>query len=415
MVILSIFLYKNTLILSTIGACIGAEKEVKYKNSMANKSIVINDPNEGVLIKEIEGRTDVKAERIKRLLKLEDLTKKENSPVKILVDQILKLPRFKDFDLMDFPRVVTVEQNFDVLNTPKDHPSRRESDTYYLDQSHILRTQTTTMWPFYLRDPEVLKRLEKNGEVALLSTGIVFRKDEIDRKHFPAFHQIDGLYICRKDKKVITLDDLKEVEIDMTESIFGKDIEYRFLVDSFPFTDPSIQIEIKFNNDWLEVVGSGLVHTQVLKNLGINPEIYNGWAFGFGIERLAMVKFGIGDIRVFWSGDPRIIKQFKDINSKFKEVSKYPETSRDISFIIDKSINLNNYYEIVRDFAENLIEEVKLVDEFENEAKFGKDKKSYTFRITYRSPERTLTNEEINKIQEEIRQETKKELNAVLR
>ena len=157
------------------------------------------------------------------------------------------------------------------------------------------------------------------------------------------------------------------------------------------------------------------MHTQVLKNLGIDPEIYNGWAFGVGIERLAMVKMGIPDIRIMWSNDKRITSQFKDISSKFKEVSKYPETSRDISFIIDKGINLNNYYEIVRDFAENLIEEVKLIDEFENEEKFGKDKKSYTFRIVYRSPEKTLTNEEVNKIQEEIREETKKELNAILR
>jgi phenylalanyl-tRNA synthetase alpha chain len=380
-----------------------------------HRKIEIKDSKEAVLVSELEKRIDTKAERIKRLLALQDLTKKEGSPIKILVDQIINLPRFKDFDLMDFPRVVTVEQNFDVLNTPADHPSRRESDTYYLDKDHILRTQTTTMWPFYLRNKEVLERLEKDGQVTLLSTGIVFRKDEIDRKHFPAFHQIDGLLICKKDKKVITLDDLKEVETEMTKAIFGKDIEFRFLVDSFPFTDPSVQIEIMFNNDWLEVVGSGLVHQQVLKNLNIDPEVYNGWAFGFGIERLAMVKFGIPDIRIFWSDDSRITSQFKDINSKYKEVSKYPETSRDISFIIDKSINLNNYYEIVRDFAENLIEEVKLVDEFENDEKFGVGKKSYTFRIVYRSPERTLTNEEINKIQEEIREETKKSLNAILR
>ena len=379
------------------------------------KNIVIKDPKEAVLISEIEKRTDIKAERIKRLLKLPDLTKKENSPVKILVNQIIKLPRFADFDLIEIPKVVTVQDVFDLLNTPKDHPSRRESDTYYLDDTHVLRTQTTVMWPYYLKNPEVLAKLEKDGQVQALCTGIVFRKDEIDRKHFPAFHQIDGLLICKKDRKIITLDDLKEVEAEMTKSIFGEDVEYRFLVDSFPFTDPSVQIEIKFNGDWLEVVGSGLVHSQVLKNLGIDPEIYNGWAFGFGIERLAMVKFGIPDIRVFWSEDPRIASQFKTIDSKYKEVSRYPSTSRDISFIIDKSINLNNYYEIVRDFAENLIEEVKLIDEFESEEKFGKDKKSYTFRITYCSPERTLTNEEVNKIQEDIREETKKTLNAVVR
>jgi len=173
-------------------------------------------------------------------------------------------------------------------------------------------------------------------------------------------------------------------------------------------------MDIMFNGKWLEVNGAGLVNPICLKTFGIDPEKYNGWAFGFG-ERLAMIKMEIPDIRILWSDDPRITSQFKDINSKYKEVSKFPETTRDISFIIDKNINLNNYYEIVRDFAENLIEEVKLVDEFENEAKFGKDKKSYTFRIVYRSPEKTLTNEEVNKIQDQIREETIKELNAVLR
>ena len=347
------------------------------------KNIVIEDKIEKELTKELDKRTDIKAERIKRLLRLPDLTRKENSPVKILFDQILELPRFKDFDIVDFPRIVTVEDDFDLLNTPKDHVSRKETDTYYVDETHVLRTQMTVMWAFYFRDKEVIERLEKDGEVGALSPGIVFRKDEIDRSHFPAFHQIDGLYVCKKSKKVITQKDLEEVQIDLAQSIFGKDIEYKFLVDTFPFTDPSVEMDIKFNGEWLEVNGAGLVHPQVLRNFNIDPEIYNGWAFGFG-ERLAMIKMGIPDIRILWSDDPRITSQFKDINSKFKEVSKYPPISRDISFIISKSINLNNYYEIVRDFAENLIEEVKLLDSYEDDAKFGEDKKSYTFRIVYR-------------------------------
>ena len=165
----------------------------------------------------------------------------------------------------------------------------------------------------------------------------------------------------------------------------------------------------------MEIVGAGLVHKQVLRNFRIDPEIYNGWAFGFGVDRLAMIKMNIPDIRVLWSNDERITGQFKDINSNFKEVSKYPETSRDISFIINKSVNLNNYYEIVRDFAKNLIEEVKLLDEYEDDEKFGEDKKSYTFRIIYRSPERTLTAEEVNEIQEKIREKTKTDLSAILR
>ena len=378
------------------------------------KNIVINDPNEGVLIKELEARTDTKAERIKRLLKLPDLTKKVGSPVKILFDQILNLPRFKDFDLVDFPKIITVEQNFDWLNTPAEHPSRRETDTYYLTDKYLLRTQMTAMWSFYLKDQEVLKRLETEGQIAALASGIVYRKDEIDRHHFPAFHQIDGLLICKKSKAVITQQDLKDVQIDLAKGIFGPDIEYKFLDDTFPYTVESLEMDIMFNGDWLEVNGAGLVNPVVLQNFGLDPEVYNGWAFGFG-ERLAMIKMGIPDIRILWSEDERITSQFTDINSKFKEVSKYPPVVRDISFIIDKSVNLNNYYEIVRDFAENLIEEVKLLDEYKDDAKFGADKKSYTFRIVYRSPERTLTNEEINKIQEEIRAKTQQDLNAILR
>lgn len=378
------------------------------------REITIKNPEEDKLIKSLEQRTDIKAERIKRLLKLPDLTKKANSPVKFLFDEVLKVPVFKDFDIVDFPRIVTVEENFDLLNAPKDHVSRRETDTYYVDDTHILRTQTTVMWSYYLKDKEVLKRLEKDGEVKALSKGIVFRKDEIDRHHFPAFHQIDGLYICKRSKKVITLDDLEAVQIDMAKSVLGDKIEYKFLVDSFPFTTPSVEMDVMFNGDWMEVNGAGLVHPQVLKNFGLDPEVYNGWAFGFG-DRLAMVRMEIPDIRILWSEDPRITSQFKNINSKFKEVSKYPEITRDISFIISKNINLNNYFEIVRDYAENIIEEVKQIDEYIDDDKFGVDKKSYTFRIIYRSHERTLTNEEVNKIQAEIIAKTQKELQVVIR
>ena|SRR3989344_1738537 len=378
------------------------------------QNIVINNEKEKILIADLQERVDINASRIKKLLALPDLTKKENSPVKILFDQILKLPRFKDFDVVDFPKIVTVEQNFDLLNTSKDHSSRRETDTYYVTDEYVLRTQMTVMWSFYLKDPEILEKLKKEGYVAALSTGIVFRKDEIDRHHFPAFHQIDGLYICKKSKKVITQKDLEDVQVDMAKSIFGQDIEYKFLVDSFPFTDPSVEMDIKFNGNWLEVNGAGLVHPQVLKNFGLDPQIYNGWAFGFG-DRMAMIKMGIPDIRILWSEDERIASQFKDIDSKYKEVSKYPPIMRDISFIIDKSVNLNNYYELVRDQAQDLIEEVKLVDQYENDEKFGKDKKSYTFGIVYRSLEKTLTDEEVNKIHDKITEKTKQELNAIIR
>src|SRR3989344_5988013 len=272
------------------------------------RNIIINDPKESISNKELEKRTDIKAERIKRLLTHPDLTKKENSPVKILFDQIINLPMFKDFDLVDFPRIVTVEQCFDLLNMPKDHPARKETDTYYLDATNILRTHTTAFWPFYLKDPEVLARLEKDGEIKALAPGIVYRKDEIDRSHYPAFHQIDGLLICKKDKKIITQEDLKDVQMDLAKGIFGQNIESKFIPDEFPYTLESLEMDIMFNGDWMEVNGAGLVHPQCLKNFGLDPEIYNGWAFGFG-DRLAMIKMEIPDIRILWSDDPRITSQ----------------------------------------------------------------------------------------------------------
>ncbi|MEK7552203.1 MAG: hypothetical protein AAB534_02180 [Patescibacteria group bacterium] len=378
------------------------------------RNIIIDTQREKDLIEEIKKQTDFKSLRIQNLLALPDLTKKKNSPVKILFDQILALQRFKDFDLVEFPRVVTVKENFDLLNTPQNHPSRGETDTYYLDQNNLLRTQMTVMWSFYLTDKEVLERLESTGEIAALSTGIVFRKDEIDRNHYPAFHQIDGLYICKKSKKVLTLKDLEEVQIDMAKSVLGSQIEYKFLVDTFPFTNPSLEMDIKFNGKWLEVNGAGLVHPQVLKNFNLDPEKYNGLAFGFG-ERLAMIKMGIPDIRILWSNDERITKQFKNIDSKFKEVSKYPPIVRDISFIIDKEVKLNSYYEVVRDVAEDLVEEVQTIDTYEDEKKFGKDKISYTFRVIYRSLGRTLTNEEVDKLHKKLEEKTVAQFKATMR
>ncbi|MGH7238840.1 MAG: hypothetical protein ACREHG_02115, partial [Candidatus Saccharimonadales bacterium] len=171
----------------------------------------------------------------------------------------------------------------------------------------------------------------------------------------------------------------------------------------------------RFGDDWMELLGSGLVHQHVLRNFGVDPEEYNGWAFGMGIDRLSMIKMDIPDIRVLWSDDPRITSQFTDINSKYHEVSKYPAVIRDISFIIDKSMNLNNYYELVRDEGKDLIEQVEKTDEYENDEKFGAEKKSYTFRIIYRSLERTLTNEEVNQIHDKITERTKKEFNAMVR
>lgn len=369
---------------------------------------------ENRLIKELELRHDPEGERLKRFLKLPDLSRTEGSPLAELIARIRKIDRLSDFDEIKIPEIVRADTSFDLFNFPSDHPARSKSDTYYLDDNYILRTHTTVMWYYYLQNEKIRTQIENKEPVGAICHGKVYRKDEIDRKHMNVFHQIDGWYLCPKSEKIIGLDDLKEVLSEIAHAIFGKDIEYRFNVDTFPYTDPSCEMEVKINDQWIEVLGSGVVRGSVLEKLGVDPEIYNGWAFGFGLERLAIISMELPDIRLLWSEDPRVKKQLK-LGNKFKEVSKFPPITRDISFIVDKSFVPNNYFDLIRDLGGDLVEQVELLDKYENEKKFGKDKISYTYRIVYRSNERTLTTEEIEPIQNKIYQETSKQFGAELR
>jgi phenylalanyl-tRNA synthetase alpha chain len=371
------------------------------------------------IINELNKRDDAKANRIKKMLKLPDLTRKENTPVYFIIEAIRHIDILRNFDLVEFPEIVSIQRNFDDLGTPRNHPSRRESDTFYITSQDVLRTQTTTMWPYYLRDNTALKSLYSKGLLQAVSYGKVYRNDEIDRNHYPVFHQIDGLSICSNNDILYSTEDLVDVLAAIAKSVYGNNIRWRVEEDTFPFTSPSIELQIWWNNRWLEVLGAGIVHGEVLKNLGVDPREYNGWAFGFGLDRLAMIKMDIPDIRILWSTDERIQNQFNNIDSKFSEVSKYPPIDRDISFLVKKDISLNLIYELMRDcgFCENedLIEEVKIIDTYSDDTKFGSDIISYTFRIRYRSHVRSLKNEEINSIQENLRIKVKNELNATLR
>ena len=175
-------------------------------------------------------------------------------------------------------------------------------------------------------------------------------------------------------------------------------------------------MNIAWGEKWIEILGAGIVHPAVIKNLGLDPEIYNGWAFGFGVDRLAMIKMQIPDIRLLRSEDERVKKQLADINHKYQAVSKYPSVVRDISFVVDKaSFNEFRYYEIVREIGDDLIEEVKLLDKYESESKFGAGKISYTFRITYRDLDRTLTSEEVDVVHKNIENKTTEEFGAMIR
>lgn len=380
---------------------------------MRNK-IKIESKEEKEILKTLASKTDAESKRMMRFLSMPDLSRSPESPISELAERIINLPDFKNFDIIQAPEVVPTNIGFDLFEFPKDHPTRSRSDTYYTDDSHILRTHTTVMWHYYLMQTEIKKRIANNETVGSLSYGKVYRKDEIDRNHMNVFHQIDGWYLAPRDKKIITIADLQDILTKIVQTIFGKNIKYRFNEDNFPFTDPSIEVEIEVNNKWIEVVGSGVVRGSVLKNLGVDPEKYNGWAFGFGLERLAIISMELPDIRLLWSSDERVKKQL-ELGNKFKEVSKYPPITRDISFVVKNNFVPNNYFDLIRDLGGDLVEEVKLIDKYENLEKFGADKTSYTYRIVYRSNERTLVSSEVDGIQNKIYKQTAKQFGADLR
>lgn len=376
--------------------------------------INIESEKEDALKRELEKKDDAEARRILRFLNMPDLSRTPGSPIYELVQRILTLKIFADFDVIKIPEIVPTSVSFDLFDFPPDHPARSRSDTYFIGDDYVLRTHTTVMWYYYLLEQSVKKKIENGLPVGSLSYGKVYRKDEIDRNHMNVFHQMDGWYLCQKAERVITSEDLKDVLGEIARAVFGADVKYRFNEDRFPYTNPSLEMEIERGGKWVEVLGSGVVKESVLKNLGVDPNEYNGWAFGFGLERLAIVSMELPDIRLLWSNDERVRRQLR-LGNKYKEVSKFPPIIRDISFIVNKDFVPNNYFDLIRDIGGDLVEEVRLLDKYENEDKFGPDKVSYTYRIIYRSNERTLETKEIDPLQDKIYQETQAQFGAEVR
>lgn len=376
--------------------------------------IKIKSEEEENLKRQLEDCHDAESERMKRYLAMPDLSRMPGSPISEIVNRVLASPDFVGFDIIQVPEIVPVDVSFDLFDFPADHPARSKSDTYYVDDNHILRTHTTVMWYYYLQNEDVKQRMASGEPVGCFCFGKVYRKDEIDRNHMNVFHQIDGWYLIPKDKKIIGIKELQDALLGIAKAVFGSDVKYRFNPDKFPYTDPSLEMEIDKNGQWLEVLGSGVVKGSVLEKLGIDSSKWNGWAFGPGIERLAMISMELPDIRLLWSQDERVKKQLK-LGNKFKEVSKYPPITRDISFIVKSDFIPNDYFDLIRDLGGDLVEQVELLDKYENFEKFGENKSSYTYRIVYRSNERTLTTEEIDPIQDKIYSETAKQFGAELR
>lgn len=377
-------------------------------------NLTIPSQEEDRLKIELDKRTDAEAARIKRYLNMDDLARREAGPIRELVNNIVGLEQFNNFDIITIPEIVPADASFDLFNFPPDHPARSKSDTYYVDDKNILRTHTTVMWYYYFQQEEVRAKIAASAPLGVLSYGKVYRKDEIDRNHMNIFHQMDGLYLHPTTDRTITQDDLKEVLANVVKAAFGPDVKYRFNDDTFPYTHSSLEMEVDKDGQWVEVLGAGLVNPEVLKRLDVDPEQYNGWAFGFGLERLAIIGMELPDIRLLWSEDPRVVKQLK-LGQKFEAVSKYPPVVRDISFIVKNTFEPNNYFDLIRDIGGDLVEEVQLMDKYENAEKFGTDRVSYTYRVLYRSPDRTLEATEVEPLQDEVYKQTAAQFDAELR
>lgn len=364
---------------------------------MKEYKISLNEEN--AVKKTLTARTDAEAKRIQKYLDMPDLSRTTGSPLHEIIEKVKALPLLKDFHSVVIPEIIPTNILFDLFDFAPNHPARSKSDTYYADDTNVLRTHDTVMWYYYLNLPEIKEKIAKGESFGTLCYGKVYRKDEIDRKHMNIFHQMGGVFFQPDSKGTLTIDDLKNVLSGIVEGVFGKDTKYRFNVDTFPYTDPSLEVEVMINEQWVEILGGGMPKKTVLKNFGV--EGYNGWAFGFGLERLAIIGMELPDIRLLWSTDPRVIKQLK-LGNKYNDVSKYPPIVRDISFIVKNDFVPNNYFDLVRDIAPDLAEEVALLDKYENDEKFGQGNISYAYRITYRSITRTLTNAEVDALHKKL-------------
>ena len=221
-------------------------------------------------------------------------------PINQTKDYLIRLLASMGFVEVHGPEIETEEYNFDMLNIKKSHPARQMHDTFYAEnKKNVLRTHTSPV--------QIRSMLETNPPIAFTSAGKVYRKDD-DATHLPMFHQVEGIYVDEN----VTFANLKDLIHQLLNELFGDGVQIRFRPSYFPFTEPSAEVDI-LNEDgkWLEILGCGIVNPIVLENCGINSKKYSGLAFGLGIERIAMLKFGVNDIRDFYKSNLDFLSQFK--------------------------------------------------------------------------------------------------------
>ncbi|KAI9804581.1 MAG: hypothetical protein M1833_006654 [Piccolia ochrophora] len=385
------------------------------------------------------------------------------------------------------PAVVSVKQNFDSLGFPADHPGRNRTDTYYINEGTVLRTHTSA------HQADIFRANQSQG---YLISADVYRRDAIDRSHYPIFHQMEGARMWDRsqvpggdiakavwadlehlpkhnvhvedpnptthpERNPLQSDHHSAEEVEAIATHLKRTLEYlvislfshvqpspdspplriRWIEAYFPFTSPSWELEVFWEGDWLELLGCGVVRQFLPVAAGVPSQV--GWAFGLGLERIAMILFSIPDIRLFWSQDPRFLSQFADLAHgsntsnnnnntpstalpRFVPFSKHPTCYKDVAFWLRSSsssagggvrankqdFHENDVMEVVRAVAGDVVEDVRLVDEFTH-PKTGR--RSLCYRINYRSLERTLTNEEANGFHEGVRERLVKTLGVELR
>ena len=300
-----------TQILRGMGAVSEEERPIIGKIANEVRESLDNFINEATeSIKKAEKEIKIQKEIIDITMPGIKQTLGKRHPLELTLDRMKDIFISMGFTIEEGPEVELDYYNFEALNIPKNHPARGEQDTFYINDSVVLRTQTS---------PMQVRTMEKFGApIKMITPGKVYRADAVDASHSPIFYQMEGLVV----DKGITFADLKGTLVQYAKKMFGEDVKTKFRPHHFPFTEPSAEMDASCfvcqgkgcklckGSGWIELLGCGMVHPDVLRNGGVDPEVYSGFAFGMGVDRMVMMKYGIDDIRLLYESDMRFLNQF---------------------------------------------------------------------------------------------------------
>lgn len=300
-----------TAILKQMGQLSAEERPVIGQLANQVRECIENDiGRKKEQLKALETERKLKKETLDVTLPGRKLEQGRRHPLNIVLDDLKEIFKGMGYSVADGPEVEETKYVFDMLNTDEGHPARDPQDTFYITDKILLRTQTSSV--------QIRTMLKTKPPIAIISPGRVYRSDAVDATHSPIFHQCEGLVV----DKGITFGDLKGTLEMFAKRLYGNDVRVRFRPHHFPYTEPSAEMDLQCfkcggkgcslckGEGWIEMLGSGIVHPQVLINCGIDPEEYSGFAFGIGLERIAMMRYEIDDMRLLYENDLRFLKQF---------------------------------------------------------------------------------------------------------